>query len=258
MSFKRVFVALGVVGLALATSSFVSPGAGAGDGINDAGPATEASSTNCRTSFGGGTGSNHFSWCINEVGAIPHLQYPIGKEHIFVGGVFEGYMVCVGGAAHASEFMFSGSGWGAPSYPAANKVVRSSSLFRLEQTFTHDAVNRLATITMKLTNISGASQPGVQLARFVDFDMNGTPSGDIYVSAFASFWASDIVGVALSATNFTVPRTTVVTSAVVPTSCSPTPVASPATGDRLAGVIYTPGNMAAGASKTVTFRYTRL
>jgi hypothetical protein len=59
-------------------------------------------------------GSGAFVWCVSESGTLTRLTSPAGAEHIRVGNVNEGYVVCAANASPYYDAGSSSSGWGAP------------------------------------------------------------------------------------------------------------------------------------------------
>ncbi len=97
-------------------------------------------------------------------GTIVQLQALAGQEHIGVESVWEGFVVCSGEAVQAWELSATASDFGLPTLlagPTNTSVTirRSSSDFQLDQVFKLDKAEHDLTVTMTLTNISGAMIP---------------------------------------------------------------------------------------------------
>ena len=225
-----------------------------------AGPAGEAS--NCRKTTTSGSGNTYLSWCFSDTGNIMKFESPVGQEHIRNGTFLEGYAICATGVPDAFDNASSGANFGAPSFPNANSVRRSTPAFQLDQTFSQNAVEKLVSVSMTVKNVSGSVKTNVRLSRFVDIDMNGSPSDDRWDKSVASTVALQSNMLALTARSFEVNKVSTVETfgdLADDTGCdATTPLAVPSTGDNAGRVTYSLGNINPGQSKTVIFRYSRI
>jgi hypothetical protein len=238
----------------------VVPGSASGVTFDDL-EFTLATSAPCVYSFGSGSGSSLVRYCVSANGTIVEIQSPAGQEHLAVGEVLEGYVICTGTTVHAWDLSSDADGFGATTVikpPNATSVTlrRSSAQYQLDQVFKLDKAEKEMTITVTVTNISGAMIPDVRLTRAYDPDPNGDFGDDLETKSARSVWASDSDGVTLAGSTWTMSTDTAVDTGVSP-ACSATGAPSPLlTGDAsLATVTYRLGNMAAGAKKKVVFVY---
>lgn len=224
----------------------------------------------CRKSFGSGSGQTRFAWCFGADGSINQIEHPAGQEHT---GVTEGFCLASGSSTFVTHGSVFGdlprAGLNAPTYPAANKVVHTTTdgAFRIEQTFTQVTATKTVVITMKLTNTSGAPRANVTLTRWIDADMSGTPSNDVFFASTRSAVAAEPkVGIASGARLELLPATTGLTAyslifdtfrPSLSTAChNEGALTNPsATGDKSMGAEYYVGTVGGGASKTVQFTY---
>jgi hypothetical protein len=123
---------------------------------------------------------------VSTNGNVTGFASPTDLEHIGVGVVVEGYVVCytnpnTSTPVTAYDVNSVAGGFGAAtSTPSPTKVVRDTSdgIMRLTQTYTFDGKSRSLMITMTLENISGMTVKGVGMRRQVDFDVDaGGPDG---------------------------------------------------------------------------------
>jgi hypothetical protein len=200
-------------------------------------------------------------YCITETGTLVELLAPAGQEHVRIEQVWEGYVLCTGTTVQAWDLSSTEDGFGLPTLlkgPSATSVTlrRSSSHYQLDQVFSFDKKERDLTITITLTNISGAMIADVRLARAYDPDPNNDSGDDTEVKSARGVWAGDVDAVSLSGTTWNFPTDTAVDTGPG-AACSPASAVPPRlTGDAsLASVTYRLGNMAAGAKKRVVFVY---
>lgn len=218
----------------------------------------KAATTECAKSFTTGSGDTHFSWCYTLDGNITQLAFPAGQEHIRIGGFAEGYFACINGVLEGHDAAIVESGFG-PSKGKGTRtdpIVRTTSKLRLKLWFAWSSRTRTIRLFMKTKNISGATLTNVQVARFVDFDMNNDVSDDLFDRSQRSVWARDVSGASLTAATWQESAVARTTSPSVPLACSPTDLGA-TTGDRHGMVTYNLGSLFAGASKMVEFRYSQ-
>lgn len=144
----------------------------------------------------------------------------------------------------------------APTPGTSVTLRRSSDQYQLDQVFTLDQKEKDLTITMTLTNISGAMIRDVRIARAYDPDINHDFGDDLEVKSARGVWADDIDAVTLTGTTWGFPTDTAIDTGPG-AACSPAGAVSPTTTNdaSLANVTYRVGNMAPGAKKKVTFVY---
>lgn len=213
---------------------------------------------------------------ISNHGNIVSYESPSGSEHIGVGILSEGYVLCYAGN-NAFDVGSSESGFGAASIsqpsPTKTIVTRNTSDGRLQlrQTFTFEGVEKALSIVMTIRNLTTSTVSGVTLRRQVDFDIDGSPSSNRFGrtsedGVFAYRDASDFPGTEVHGMllqhqqkNSTVARPVAkVTNAILDTSCNPSSIATPAgPGDFGATLQYNFGNVSGTASKLTTVRYLR-
>jgi choice-of-anchor C domain-containing protein len=222
---------------------------------------TEAPPAPCLYSFSSGAGAAHIRYCVSATGTLVSLQAPSGQEHIGVGQVWEGYVVCTGTTVQAWDLSADGDGFGAPIViggPSGTGVAirRVSAHYQLDQVFKLDSKEKDLSIEITLINISGATIPDVRLVRAFDPDINNDFGDDLEVRTARSVSASDVDGVALTGTTWAIPTDTAIDTAPV-AACSPVGAAAPQlTGDAsLASVTYRLGSMGRGAKKKAAFVY---
>jgi hypothetical protein len=215
----------------------------------------------CTYAFSSGGGGSSVKYCVSANGTIEGFRAPTGQEHIAVGQLLEGYVVCTGTTAQAWDLSATADGFGAPtvlSGPTATGITlrRSSPQYQLDQVFKLDKKEKDVTITMTLTNISGAMIPDVRLTRAYDPDINNDFGDDLEVKSARGVWAGDVDAITLTGVTWGLPTDTAIDADPV-AACSPVGGIVPGvTGDaRLAAVTYCVGNMAPGAKKKVAFIY---
>lgn len=208
---------------------------------------------------------------LSSHGNVLRFEGPAGYDHVGVGELSEGYVLCYGGR-RAWDTGQSESGFG-PSVANCSgntcTVTRTTSdgWMRLRQVITKVDIERSLTIEMTLTKIAGPFVSGVVLRRQVDLDVD--TGGSLGSGDFVNwFGASERESVwAWNATNNTaneghmvllrqimrrpsaVPYFAKVTSAILDNSCSPTNLAvnGPVQGDFGATLQYNVGSMGQNA-----------
>jgi hypothetical protein len=115
-------------------------------------------------------------------GNVNQFESPAGYEHIGIGSLSEGYVVCYtgpGGAVHGVDTGDDDNGvFGAQSI-VGTSITRSTDgssgdggALRLKQTFTYTSLTRSLQIQNLLSNVSGVSLTNVVFRRQVDFDVD--------------------------------------------------------------------------------------
>jgi hypothetical protein len=218
---------------------------------------------------------------LSPHGNVVRFEGPAGYDHIGVGTVIEGYVLCYNGR-RAWDLAFSETGFG-PSTPRCSgntcTVTRNTSdgQFRLQQVITKDSVNRALTIEMSLTKIGFGSAFDVVLRRHADFDVDagGSLGSGNFTSWFGasereSVWAWNPANYTaneghmvhlrqLDRRPFTVPYSAKVVSSIGDTSCSPGNVAAngPVEGDFAGTIQYDVGFMGQGSTFVGRVQYQR-
>jgi hypothetical protein len=215
----------------------------------------------CAHTFSKGSGAAQVKFCVSDRGTIIKFEAPAGQEHIGNGEMWEGFAVCAGTAVQAYDLTGSEFGFGPStvvSGPTATKITlrRTSAQFQLDQLFLLDSKEKDVTITMTLRNISGAAIQDVRITRAYDPDVDNGIGDDVEATSLRGVWAGGANAVTLTGTAWAFPTDVAVDTGTTP-ACSPAGAATPVTtGDgTLASVTQRVGNMAAGATKKVTFVY---
>lgn len=218
---------------------------------------------------------------VSDAGNILRFEGPTGYDHVGVGQIGEGYVLCYG-ATNAYDTGSAQSGFG----PSTNSCAGSSCTFtrttsdgrmRLRQVIRKDTTQRMVAIEMALTNLGPGSIGSVILRRQIDLDVDtggALGSGD-FTNWFATTerdsvfaWnanndhAREDHGVVMRhigkspGTPLHQPK---VTSAILDNSCSPLNIAAsnPVTGDYGATIQYNFGTMTAGRTLSARFQYER-
>ncbi|HEX3033904.1 MAG TPA: hypothetical protein VHT73_02070, partial [Thermodesulfobacteriota bacterium] len=147
--------------------------------------------TSCHTTLSSGSGANFMKICISNHGNPVQFESPKNFEHIRLGSIGEGYVVCsnLTSVVHGYDAGFAESGFGPPTINQPNgsntlplTITRDTTdgVFRLKQTFSRDSNEKDVTITMTLTNISSSNRSDVILDRYFDGDIDNDFSDDIY------------------------------------------------------------------------------
>ncbi|PYQ16714.1 MAG: hypothetical protein DMF80_03735 [Acidobacteria bacterium] len=227
---------------------------------NNAGADFGIQSSQCQYTFSSGSGPTFVAYCVSANGTMPKLESPQGAEHIQVGTVWEGYVVCSGTSPLAWDISQTESGFGDPtvvSGPTRSGVSirRASAEFQLDNTYKLDKKEKDVTITMALTNISGSTISDVRLARVYDPDNDNDFGDDLQDTSDRGIWARDVNAVTLTGITFPFPTDTA-TGGGAFAECSPTGEPTPTLTDNgLANVTYRLGNMAPGQKRIVKFVY---
>ena len=221
------------------------------------------------TSTDGGT-----TFRVSNEGNVYSIESPTGYEHVDVGLTEEGYLLCYTpfGMSEVQNYdlAFGSAGFGAATHSSVAPwtVTRNTSdgRMQLKQVFTFNGTSKSLTVAMTVKNLTGATVSDVIVARVADFDVDvGGASGfaDYSDNWFAATnaavfaWNTGSHGLVLrhlkQATGAT--RNALMPSA--PDSCHSGGTSGPTQGDQVAYVSYLVGNVAAGASKTVTIQYVR-
>jgi hypothetical protein len=217
---------------------------------------------------------------ISRNGNLVRYEGPDGFEHIAVGALSEGYVLCYG-SARAYDTGTAEFGFGAASASCSGTactITRTTSdgRMRLVQRITKGpAFERALNIEMTLTNQSGINFSNVVLRRQVDFDVDtggrfGTRS---FRNRFAATerdsvtaWnapgdnVSEDHAMLLRRYKTTSPAAVAkVTGSILDNTCSPANVAptEPVRGDFGATIQYDVGTLTTGRSVVLGFQYQR-
>jgi hypothetical protein len=216
-----------------------------------------------------GSGASFFKVCISKHGNVVGLQSPAGQEHIRVGQIMEGYLVCLKLTPESPRRVYfdagnhENGGWLEPYLTTNNptKIYRKSPDGRLElvQEFVRDLLHRNLTINMTLINRSTETLYDVNLDRYVDLDINNTWLEDVFDRGSQAVLATES-GRQVSLTELSpMPSTIAVHSGgggFGINVCNAPSVTTPtAAGDWIGRISFNFGTVAAGASKTVKLRY---
>ena len=200
---------------------------------------------------------------VSAHGNVFSFNSPTGSEHIQVGAVMEGYILCYNpGGTIAYDVGARESGFG-PSTTGANNVMRTTSdgVVSLNQVFTFSQLNRALQVAMTITNLSAAPITGVTLTRKVDFDIDGDWADDWHMWTQDAYSALDSHGMVLkhvSQSSGVVHYAMTWQAALAdPQDCSAPINNRPVQGDYSGAIIYTTATINAGKSKTVKVSYER-
>ena len=222
-------------------------------------PAPPPVSTECAHTFG----HEEFAWCVSENGNLVALTSPAGAEHIRVGNVSEGYVVCAPDADSYYDVGTSSAGWEqailveavGPSNVAIERTT-TDGRFTLRQDVIGNSRERSITVVMTLTNLLGDAT-GVQILRHADVDVDNTFADDVFDKSADATWARQVHALTLTAVDGDVPHQTHISADPAPRTCTRAAVRQLPSqdSDLSVSVRYDVGDLAAGATRTVTFAY---
>jgi hypothetical protein len=224
---------------------------------------------------------------ISQAGNVLRFEGPIGYDHVGVGAVGEGYVLCYN-TVRAYDVGNSFSGFSTPTASCSGQKctinrVTTDGKMRLTQVIEKptDPGNRSLKITMELTNLSSQTVKNVVLRRQVDLDVDtggslGTGNfTNRFASTFDSAWGwnapfdypfNEVHAVMLSklkvnpTSAFKTPRSRgIITADILDTSCAPPDIAQsgPVRGDFGASIQFNIQNMARNKSATAIVEYRR-
>lgn len=229
-----------------------------------------AADTDQRKCFQSGAGAAFTKICISTHGNISKFESPATKEHIAQGGIAEGYAICSNGGStvHGYDAGFTESSWGASSFNATGPVVirkTADGAFEIKQTYGFNGPEGEMRITMAVKNTSGSAKSNVVLSRYFDGDVDGTFTERGAISSASVFEWLEKPGHGLNLTSLSFGTKhdpfveTIGDFASTLAGCNPMAQTTPAGPADLTGRLnYYLGNIAAGATKTVVYRYARL
>lgn len=204
---------------------------------------------------------------VNKDGNVASFESPAGYEHIGIGALSEGYVLCFtkgSSSVKAWDVMDTTSGFGPSSNPTTSKVVRTTTdgSVTLEQEFAFVGPERQLTITHYLKNNTSTTLTNVRLNRQADLDLStgGTKGWANYQNTFIRSSKGSVTAAAnptaapagREAQSMTlrhilgVERTAAI-GAVINLDCVPTSAASPVTGDYGAVLSYSLASLKPGA-----------
>ena len=219
--------------------------------------------------FSGNGGERYYSIGVAQEGYLTRFVSPAVYNMFY----YEGYSTCSYKAGVlALAYQYGGEAWGGSwswlwGSPAVTSmspltIVRKTTDNRLQltQEFTADKSEIDLTIKMTLKNISGQTLTGVELLRFADIDVPVGAGGDDWGgrSPIRAFVFQQR-GVALDLLTSTYSPFPYLDPDPQGPACGGWSAGGPlASGDHKVKARYYFGNMSAGASRTVKFRYSRL
>jgi hypothetical protein len=218
---------------------------------------------------------------LSAHGNVVRFEGPQGYDHIGVGTIIEGYVLCYNGKV-AWDLGFSETGFG-PSVASCSgntcTVTRNTTdnQFRLRQVISKDSLQRALTVEMTLTRMQGGAAGGVVLRRHADFDVDvgGSLGSGNFTSWFGatereSVWAWNPINYTPNEGHMIMLRQierrpasvqyfAKVLSGIGDTSCSPGNVAAngPAEGDFAGTIQYNIGFMGQGGVFVGKVQYMR-
>ncbi len=240
---------------------------------------TATADTECFSTHTSGAGETYFAFCISEHGNVVQLESPEGFEHLAVGVIGEGYVLCSFEAFHGYDAGFAELGLLAPTISQPNgpntfplTITRDTSdgKLRLRQTFSRDNSEKDLRVTMTVTNRTALRIRAVNLHRYFDGDIDGGGTNNRYATTPDSVWGwkdgADHHGLMLTALTFSTYHFAVMeryanwdpTAGGSASSCAPNTIGDfTVPGNFVGRVGYVLGDLAAGQSKTVSVLYSR-
>lgn len=211
MNRRFLFPALAALLLVLSPAA-VPSGAGAASSLDSGGrsgsqqrqaPSIDNSGV-CSSTHSFSSGITSFLTCFTADGNVAEFNVggPGGPfELIRAGTIAEGYAVCstVGGVSGSDVAGLGETGFNNPTvvqpggpntFPLTITRTTTDGRFSLKQTFLATAA-RVVTVTMSLTNTSGADLAGVKLTRIADTDIGASLGDDLAVNTRRTITAFD-------------------------------------------------------------------
>jgi hypothetical protein len=184
MGKKLIFVTLGLIVATVAVTASVAVG---GDPPNQLQAGAGTADPTCdhvvlASGVDGGT-----TICVSRHGNVVSYNSPTGFEHIGVGTVSEGYVLCYtdpsGGHQNAhdlGEASEAGFGPSAVTSLAPLTIVRTTSdgALELRQRFLPNAARHELIVQNRIRNVGSMPVTNVVFSRSVDFDIDGDFGGD--------------------------------------------------------------------------------
>jgi hypothetical protein len=218
---------------------------------------------------------------ISDHGNLLRFEGPTGYDHVGVGALSEGYVLCYGATrvwdTGSSEFGFGPATRSCTATSCTVTRNTSDGRFRLRQLISKTAPERSLDVEMTLTRLGPGTITGVILRRQVDLDVDtGGPlgTGDFTNrfstserdSVFAWNAPNDNAGEGhavvlrhLRRTPTSVTYAPKVTSSILDNTCNPANIAAagPVIGDYGASIQYNVGTMGQGATFVGRVQYER-
>lgn len=224
---------------------------------DDADHVEPAGLAQCKKTFQSGTGNTFFKWCFHANGTLGHLEAPQAQQQIFG----DQWAVCsnndtvVHGVARGYPAGFDSTGLNAPTFPNQNTVTMrtSNGRFEVKQAFSQSAPDKNVFINVTVKNLLPTPINDVTFSRKMDFDLNNSASGDLWVRSYASVLVTENNAVSLTGVTWTTPRLSQIEGFSLSGDCIDGAVAAPITGDYAGRVNYLLGNF--GGNQTKTFKY---
>ena len=185
-------------------------------------PAPPPASTECHT-----PSCTKSCRCVSENGNLVALTSPAGAEHIRVGNVSEGYVVCAPDDDSYYDVGTSSAGWEpailveavGPSNVAIERTT-TDGRFTLRQDIIGNSRERSITVLMTLTNLLGDAT-GVQILRHADLDVDNTFADDVFDKSADATWARQVHALTLTAVDGDVPHQAQISADPAPRTRAP-------------------------------------
>ena len=239
--------------------------------------ASDASGQSCTYGpFTSGFDQTELTWCVSGTGTLQYLETPSFTEHLTFGLLLEGYAVCSSLTPEFGNDIVNGWDSGGPTGASAWGATTASGLsgsgvtiarttadgrLRLTMKFSHDTTNRVVNIATTVRNLTAAKLYHVVVTRFADIDAGEEATNNLFVNTRNTVTAVNPAisrGLELNTKNVKANHEAVIINPFDPVnhgSCAANTESQPITGDFGAKIFHLLGDLAAGASKTVTFRY---
>jgi len=142
-----------------------------GEDKKDVAVAIRSSTPASRASFASGSGESFLGVKVSDHGNLLSFESPQDQEAVFDGQ--DGYAICsTGGTVHGHDTGAVEEGFGPPKYSQPNAgafpltVTRKTTdgKFKLKEVWAKPDARKDVTVTMTLTNLSGATINGVMLS----------------------------------------------------------------------------------------------
>lgn len=217
----------------------------------------------CLRTFQSGVGNTFFKWCFHANGTLGYLEAPVNQRQIYG----DNFVICsdnntvVHGRANSDAGSFSVSGLNPPTFPNLSTVVQrtSNGRFEIKEVFSQNASEKNIFIDVTVKNLLASPIAGVTFSRVIDFDLNNSSSGDLWIRSYASVLAAENNAVSLTGSTWPIARLSQIEAfgpSVV--NCRGVAAPSPSTGDFMGRVNYNLGTIGGGASKTFRYRVAQL
>jgi hypothetical protein len=218
---------------------------------------------------------------LSDAGNLLRFEGPTGYDHVGVGAISEGYVLCYNGI-NTYDTGSAQFGWGPATRTCSGDTctfnrTTSDGLMRLRQIFKKTTNERSLDVEMRVTNLGPGSATGVILRRQVDLDVDtggALGSGDFTNWFFASqrdsvtAWNSPndhpnedhaVLLRHIGKSGGMPLQQPKVTAAILDNTCSPANIAAagPVNGDYGATLQYNMGTIPSGQTRYVKLQYER-